>query len=219
MTCETCGDKPKKCGNCNKDFPRTVVEINNPEVITLLRKVVIPASLGTEEQVPAVVGKYHNVVLYYEANKHTYIYSSDGIPTLIESEVPQSLLDTVADLEENVSELDEDLGELQQEFEDFKNSPDVVDIVNTYADLQAYDTSKLGDKDIIRVLADETHNGDSAYYRWDKENSQWVFIGVISSINIVQTTGTSTTDVMSQKAVTDSIPLVFTTNEWNALWT
>lgn len=171
MTCESCGDKPHKCGNCNKDFPKAVVEINNPETITMLRKVVIPISMGDEEQVPPAVGKYHNVLLYYEANKHIYIYSSDGIPTLIESEIPQDLIDRVATLED-------DMDDLQEEFEEFKNSPDVVDIVSTYADLEAYDTSELGDKDVIRVLQDETHDGSSSYYRWDKPNEQWVFIGI-----------------------------------------
>ena len=80
MTCESCGDKPKKC---NKDFTRTVVEIDNPEQITLMRKVTIPASMGDDTTVPPVVGKYKNVLLYYEANQKSYLYSSDGIPTLL----------------------------------------------------------------------------------------------------------------------------------------
>lgn len=209
MVCESCGEKPK---NTAKDFTKAVIEINNPETLVLLRKVVIPASMGTEEDVPVAIGKYRNVLLQYEANNHIYLYSSDGIPTAITANIPQEVLDSIAELEEETADL-------QQQIDDLKNSPDVVDIVDTYADLESYDTSKLGDQDIIRVLTDETHDNKSTYYRWDKVNSQWIFIGAISSINIVQTTGTSTTDVMSQKAVTDSIPLVFTTNEWNALWT
>lgn len=78
MTCESCGDKPKKC---NKDFTKAVIEIDNPEQITLMRKVVIPTSMGDDTAVPPVVGKYHNVLLYYEANQKSYLYSSDGIPT------------------------------------------------------------------------------------------------------------------------------------------
>lgn len=80
MACESCGDKPKKC---NKDFTRTVVEIDNPEQITLMRKVTIPASMGDDTTVPPVVGKYKNVLLFYEANSKSYLYSSDGIPTLL----------------------------------------------------------------------------------------------------------------------------------------
>lgn len=78
MTCNACGEKPK---NTAKDFTKAVVEINNPEALVLLRKVVIPVSMGTEEQVPPTIGKYHNVLLYYEANQKSYLYSSDGIPT------------------------------------------------------------------------------------------------------------------------------------------
>lgn len=189
MTCETCGEKPKKYGNYNKDFPRAVIEINNPETLVLLRKVVIPTSMGTEEDVPASVGKYHNVILYYEANKHTYLYSSDGIPTLLETEIPQEVLDKIDRLEDGLEqettmregmdeELQSNIDAVAQDLEDFKNSPDVVDIVPTYAALQAYDTSKLGNNDEIRVLTDETHDGASAYYRWDKINSQWNFIGI-----------------------------------------
>lgn len=176
MTCESCGEKPKKT---DRKFTGPVIEINNPEQIVLLRKVVIPTSMGTEEQVPAAVGKYRNVVLKYEANNHVYIYSSDGIPTLLEMDVPQEIWDNIEELQEDVGDLDESLGELQQEFDDFKNSPDVVDIVATYADLQAYDTSTLGDKDIVRVLQDETHDGESTYYKWDKPNNVWVLIGEV----------------------------------------
>lgn len=143
MVCESCGEKPK---NAAKGFTKAVIEINNPEeTLILLRKVVIPVSMGDDTSVPPAVGKYKNVILNYEANNHTYIYSSDGIPTLLESAVPQELWDSI--------------DELQEEIDAMPAPPTVV-----------------------------------------------------------QTTGTSTTDVMSQKAVTDSIPLVFTTNEWNALW-
>lgn len=67
--------------------------------------------------------------------------------------------------------------DLEEAIEDLKNSPDVVDIVATYADLQAYDTSSLGDKDIIRVLDDETHDDMTTYYRWNLETQTWTFVG------------------------------------------
>ena len=95
---------------------------------------------------------------------------------------------------------------VEDEVERLENNPDVTDIVATYTDLQAYDTSQLTDKDIIRVLADESHDGMSTYYRWDASTGQFTYIGG-SAPNpaVVQTTGQSTTDVMSQKAVTDII--------------
>lgn len=68
---------------------------------------------------------------------------------------------------------------LQDDIDELRNNPDVVDIVDTYADLQAYDTQHLTDNDIIRVLTDETHNGNSTYYRFDKSTDTWTFIGEI----------------------------------------
>ena len=54
------------------------------------------------------------------------------------------------------------------------------------------------------MLNDETHNGDSTYYRYDKDTGTFTYIGTAGP-SVVQTTGQSTTDVMSQKAVTDII--------------
>lgn len=70
--------------------------------------------------------------------------------------------------------------DLEDEVERLENNPDVVDIVATYADLQTYDTSGLTDKDIIRVLEDETHDDNSTYYRWDAATSQFTFVGEIA---------------------------------------
>lgn len=94
--------------------------------------------------------------------------------------------------------------DVEDEVEELKNNPDVIDIVATYADLQAYDTQHLTDKDIIRVLQDETHDGESTYYRYNKHSNTWTYVGEASPV-VVQTTGQSTTNVMSQKAVTDII--------------
>ena len=69
---------------------------------------------------------------------------------------------------------------VEDEVEELKNNPDVVDIVATYADLQAYDTQHLTENDIIRVLQDETHDGNSTYYRFTKNPDTWTFIGEIS---------------------------------------
>lgn len=60
------------------------------------------------------------------------------------------------------------------------SSIDVVDTVSTYADLESYDTSSLTDNDIIKVLNDETHGGDSSYYRYDATNDTWIYVGSAS---------------------------------------
>lgn len=67
--------------------------------------------------------------------------------------------------------------DLEDEVHEWENNPDVADIVDTYADLEDYDTSTLTDKDIIRVLNDETHNGESTYYRYSKTGNTWTYVG------------------------------------------
>lgn len=71
-----------------------------------------------------------------------------------------------------------DLG-LQQQIDAVVASSDVKDIVGTYADLQAYDTSTLGNNDIIKVLTDSTHNNATGYYRWviTQDVGAWTYIG------------------------------------------
>lgn len=109
MTCSECGEKPK---DQTKDFTKAVVEINNPEKLILLRKVVLPASMGTEEETPASIGKYHNVLLVYEANGHIYLYSSDGIPTLLSADI-SALEQQGADLANRITALDARIAALE----------------------------------------------------------------------------------------------------------
>lgn len=105
MGCESCGERPK---HMSKDFTKAVIEINNPETLVLFRKVSLPASMGTEEETPASIGKYRNVLLVYEANGHIYLYSSDGIPTLLSTdigdldEIKEALHEVTAGLAEEI---------------------------------------------------------------------------------------------------------------------
>lgn len=158
-----------------------------------LEKVFLATILGDDSKDSPVApkkGAYCNAIVVYEANNHMYIYSKDGIPTLITSgdggdydeiieKIQKGLHDTKDDLSQEI--LDRIAGDntLQDEIDAIKNSPDVVDIVDTYADLQSYDTSGLTDKDVIRVITDETKDGLSSYYRWNSPNPGWNFIGVI----------------------------------------
>ncbi len=66
---------------------------------------------------------------------------------------------------------------LQTQIDAIVASSDVKDIVGTYAELQAYDTSTLGDNDIIKVLQDESHDDETTYYRWSTSTSIFTLIG------------------------------------------
>lgn len=77
--------------------------------------------------------------------------------------------------------IDTRVNALAAEVDQLKNNPDVVDIVTTKADLDAYDTSTLTDKDIIRVLVDNTHNDLSTYYRWNAATSSFDYVGIVNN--------------------------------------
>lgn len=66
---------------------------------------------------------------------------------------------------------------LQSQIDGITASSDVKDIVGYYAELEDYDTSTLGDKDIIKVLQDETKNDAQTYYRWNATTKQFTYIG------------------------------------------
>jgi hypothetical protein len=71
-----------------------------------------------------------------------------------------------------------DIG-LQGQIDAITSSSDVKDIVGTYTDLQNYDTSTLGNDDIVKVLQDSTHNDAMTYYRWVITGGvgAWSYIG------------------------------------------
>lgn len=91
-------------------------------------------------------------------------------------------------LQTTVGSLSDDLGaetsarreadsNLQSQIDGISASSDVKDIVGTHAELQAYDTSTLGNNDIIKVLQDETHSDETTYYRWSTATQTFTLIG------------------------------------------
>lgn len=73
-----CG-KPKCNGKCG--ISPAVLQINNPDECTLFHKVTVPASMGDSKTNPPKNGDYKNVLLYFEADETSWLFSSDGIPT------------------------------------------------------------------------------------------------------------------------------------------
>ena len=66
---------------------------------------------------------------------------------------------------------------LQGQIDALAASSDVTDIVGTKAELNAYDTSKLKDNDIVKVLQDESQNDETTYYRWSTTTQTFTLIG------------------------------------------
>lgn len=97
-----------------------------------------------------------------EVNDLVNYYDKDETDTLIATEAETR---DAADLD------------LQKQIDAISSASDVVDVVGTYAELQDYDTSKLSDNDIIKVLTDETHDDAISYYRWNDATNVFTYIG------------------------------------------
>lgn len=97
-----------------------------------------------------------------EVNGLVNYYDKDETDTLIATEAETR---DAADLD------------LQKQIDAISSASDVVDVVGTYAELQDYDTSKLSDNDIIKVLTDETHDDAISYYRWNDTTDAFTYIG------------------------------------------
>ena len=89
--------------------------------------------------------------------------------------VNETQLSTAVNTEQGARE-QADIG-LQRQIDGITSSSDVKDIVGTYAELQNYDTSTLGNNDIIKVLQDNTHNDAMTYYRWNTATQQFTYVG------------------------------------------
>lgn len=68
---------------------------------------------------------------------------------------------------------------LQSQIDALTVSPDVIDVLGTYQDLQNYDTSHVKENDIIKVLQDSTHSNAMSYYKWAITSNvgAWVYVG------------------------------------------
>ena len=97
---------------------------------------------------------------------------SDASPVIDSLEVTRQLIvpeidDSKANNEAaNKGYVDTKDAYLQKQIETIGAGSDVADVVGTKAELNSYDTSKLTDGDVIKVLADETLNNAIVYYRW-----------------------------------------------------
>ncbi len=170
----------------------------------IFKKVVIPASVADDRVNPPKNGDYCNMLVEYVASGNVYIFSSDGIPTMISVDtenidyaellnkptinsvelvgdkslgdlgITDAINNAVSDEADIRSAADQ---EIWTEIEAIEAGSDVVDIVGTYAELQQYDTSTLQNNDVIKVLTDETHDNAISYYRWNATTQAFTYVG------------------------------------------
>lgn len=109
------------------------------------------------------------------ADKGTYSKPASGIPKSdLADDVKASLGNADSALQEHqslsayrtASAQDVIDNGLQGQIDALVSKSDVVDVVGTYAQLQAYDTGTLLDNDVVKVLDDSAHSNQRSYYRW-----------------------------------------------------
>lgn len=127
-------------------------------------------------------------------------------PTSLSGATPKSYVDTRID-------------EIEQR-------SDVVDVVGTYADLEAYDTSTLSPNSLIKVINDETHNHEITYYRWVITGGVGAWVYVASEGAYYTTTQIDTMLLAYYKKGASLIPdttnaydIGSSTNRWKDIYT
>ena len=68
---------------------------------------------------------------------------------------------------------------LQSQIDAINAGTDVVDVVGTKAELNSYPTGTLTDRDIVKVLNDESQDGAQTYYRWSTTEQSWTLVGKV----------------------------------------
>lgn len=111
-------------------------------------------------------------------NEETEARQSDveNLQTNINAEV-NARLALAEGLAEETAERKEADEALSTRIDEVINSPDVRYIVESYADLEAIDKATVGDQDYARVLVDETHDGQSTFYQFNKAGNDWTYVG------------------------------------------
>ena len=163
----------------------------------------IPASMGDSVEYPPTQGQYVNKIVKYEADSTVWLYDSLGNYTQVSYGDTGGVISvngkkgkvilTTSDLENDsdyvtgtyvteavgVEAHDRELADqgLQSQIDAITVSSDVKDVVGTHADLENYDTSTLGNNDIIKVLQDETQDDETTYYRWSTSTETFTLIG------------------------------------------
>lgn len=121
-------------------------------------------NVGTASR--AIVSDANGIITVSDVTQ-TEVGYLDGVTSNIQTQI-----NTVAgDLSDEVTARGNADTQLQDQIDALTSKSDVVDVVQTYSDLQSYDTSALGNNDIVKVLDDSQHGDQESYYRWVKAST------------------------------------------------
>ena len=164
-----------------------------------MNKWVLVATIMTQEQVDAAVGAEATLRAQADTALSGRISDEAATRTREVGELSGRITDE-ATIRGNAD------NNLQTQIDAISASSDVTDIVGTYAELQQYDTSKLSDNDIIKVLRDETQNNATSYYRW-------VVTGGTGSFVLIGTEGPYYTMAQTDALVATKSAVIF--RDWS----
>lgn len=129
-------------------------------------------------------GDYHERIVIDEARGKSWLFDCDGVflpynDVEVMNEKGESTTKAISQklFTDEINRLDAEDTSIWNEIETIEAASDVVDVVGTYAELQQYDTSKLHDKDLIKVLQDETRDDAITYYRWSTSTHTFSYVG------------------------------------------
>ena len=116
--------------------------------------------------------------------------------------------DTDATTKKYVDDADNDL---QSQIDTIESRTDVIDVVACYdynnyeepkptSDIVHYNTAsgKISDKDVVKVLIDETHNDTVSYYRYSTSTSSFSYVGSVEAYYTKAETDGFVSDLQAQ---------------------
>lgn len=122
-------------------------------------------------------------LFYNNGTQYTEVIKSLDVKTVYDatSSSPMSGVAVASAVGSEKTERQSADNNLQSQIDALTSASDVVDVVADYTELSGYDTSKLTDNDLIKVLVDSTHSNATTYYRWSKTNSAFSYVGAEGS--------------------------------------
>lgn len=160
-----------------------------------LRKVVIEAVKGTDAEGQPFApknGAYRNSVVYYEQNGHTYLYGSDGIPTLLNS--------TVGNVDfEDVKNRPKYAGSPMDSHTEIPKVPENVSELNNDSNYATVDSVNSVKNELAAEIVSKVETEATARNNKDVEIEGKLNKTVVSNINMDTTASTTTVKLKEGK--------------------
>lgn len=96
-----------------------------------------------------------------------------------DQQLQQNINDLTGKLNQEIQDRKDGDNNLQSQIDAINAGTDVVDVVGTKAELNSYPTGTLTDRDIVKVLNDESQDGAQTYYRWSTTSQTWSLVGKV----------------------------------------